>query len=77
MMTTLHLHKKTGADGVLSLEVPVGEADAECDIVVIVGKKDAPSEWLPGFWENLSQGWEGPPLERPAQGACDVRTPLS
>ena len=34
---------------------------------------NAPSEWLPGFWETLKTGWQGEPLVRPEQGTCDMR----
>jgi len=35
-----------------------------------------PSDWLPGFWDRVSQGWQGAPLTRPEQGEYDVRDPL-
>lgn len=36
----------------------------------------APNTWLPGFWDEISHGWQGEPLVRPDQGACDARDPL-
>jgi hypothetical protein len=71
-MKTLHFRQKSGTDGSLCLEVPVGVANAECEVVIVVEPRTAPADWLPGFWESLSQGWQGEPLERPAQGVCDV-----
>jgi len=75
-MKTLHLRQKSAADGRLHLDIPVGKAEAECDVVVVVEPLAAPAEWLPGFWEQLSRGWQGEPLTRPAQGEYDTRDPL-
>jgi hypothetical protein len=44
VMKTLHFRQKSGANGQLRLDIPVGKADAECDVMV------------PGFWEQLSNG---------------------
>lgn len=35
-----------------------------------------PTEWLPGFWEKISTGWQGEPLVRPEQGSCETRDAL-
>lgn len=67
-MKTLHFRQKTQPDGQLRLDVPVGKAGAECEIVVVVEPATALTEWLPGFWEQLSKGWQGEPLSRPPQG---------
>ena len=75
-MKTLHFRQKTQADGQLRLDVPVGKADAECEVVVVVEPAGAPQTWLPGFWEELSKGWQGEPLIRPAQGEYETRNPL-
>jgi hypothetical protein len=75
-MKTLHFRQKTGANGKLRLDIPVGKPDAECEVVVLVEPAGAPAEWLPGFWEQLSKGWQGEPLTRPAQGECETRNPV-
>ena len=67
-MKTLHFRQKSEANGQLHLDIPVGKAHANCDVVVVVEPMAAPTEWLPGFWENLPQGWQGERLERPPQG---------
>jgi len=36
----------------------------------------APKEWLPGFWDTISKGWQGEPLVRPDQGTCETRDAL-
>lgn len=75
-MKTLHFRQKTGANGQLRLDIPVGTAEAECDVVVVVEPRVAPADWFPGFWEQLSHGWQGEPFTRPAQGVCETRDPL-
>jgi len=75
-MKTLHFRQKSGANGRLRLDIPVGKADAECDVLVVVEPSAPPPEWLPGFWDQLSQGWQGEPLTRPAQGEFETRNPL-
>ena len=75
-MNTLHFRKKTGANGQLCLDIPVGKPNAECEVVVVVEPAVAPAEWLPGFWEHISQGWQGEPLTRPSQGEADARNPM-
>ncbi len=76
-MKTMHFRQKTGANGALRLEVPVGIANAECEVVVIVEPGAGAADWLPGFWDRLSQGWQGEPLQRPEQGVCETREPLN
>jgi hypothetical protein len=75
-MKTVHFRQRTGMNGALHLDVPLGVPNAECEVVVVVESRSAPSEWLPDFWARLSQGWQGAQLERPTQGACETRTPL-
>jgi len=76
IVKTLHFRQRSGVDGQLCLDIPVGKPDTECDVVVVVEPTIAPSEWLPGFWEQLSRGWQGEPLTRPPQGETDSRAPL-
>ena len=57
-MKTLHFRQKTAANGQLRLDIPVGKPDAECDVVVVVEPTVIPKDWLPGFWQQLSQGWQ-------------------
>jgi hypothetical protein len=75
-MRTLHFRQKSGPDGQLSLDVAVGKPGAECEVVVVVEPTAPPAQWLPGFWEQLSQGWQGEPLTRPPQGEFETRNPL-
>jgi hypothetical protein len=76
-MHTLRLRQRTRADGVLHLDVPVGVADTDCEVVIVVQPRMRDREgWLPGFFESLAQGWQGEPLVRPPQGECERREPL-
>ena len=77
MMQTVRIRERIGSDGVLHLNVPVGVADAECEVVVVV-QPGMPERrgWLPGFFERMAEGWQGEPLVRPPQGECEVREPL-
>jgi hypothetical protein len=75
-MHTVRMCRKTGADGVLHLDVPLGIADTDCEVVVVVQPRVADRRWLPGFWEALAQGWQGEPLVRPPQGEYEQREPL-
>jgi hypothetical protein len=75
-MKTLHFRQKSADNGHLCLDIPVGKANAECEVLVVVEPTVPPTEWLPGFWEQLSKGWQGEPLTRPPQGEPDTRNPL-
>ena len=75
-MQAVTIREKTGADGVLRLTVPVGVADAECEVVVVLQPQAMNRGWLPGFFERMTQGWQGEPLERPPQGEHETREPL-
>ena len=72
-MKTIHFRGKTDAGGTLHL--PIGEADAECEVVVTVQPMPPAQGWLPGFWEKLGEGWKGE-LVRPDQGVAEQREPL-
>jgi len=61
-MKTFQFRQISGENGQLRLDVPVGKPDTPCEVVVIVQSAAAPTDWLPGFWEQLSQGWQGEPL---------------
>lgn len=76
VVKTLHFRQKSGANGHLRIDIEVGKPDAECDVVVVIEPRVAPNEWLPGFWEQMSQGWQGEPLVRPPQGEFEKRDSL-
>ena len=64
-MQTIQLSERTGADGTLTLRVPVGRPDTEVDVVVVVQPKaaegavtppPAPDRWaaIDAFRERLA-----------------------
>ncbi len=80
-MQSVTLHSHSGKNGILTLEVPVGIADADWDVVVVV-QPAASSEaekmpeglgWPAGFFEKVIGGWQGEPLVREEQGEFEVR----
>ena len=58
-MATIRVTTVAGADGVVRLAIPVGEAGVEYDVVVTpkpaTDRKPTPEElgWPPGFFENV------------------------
>jgi hypothetical protein len=46
----------------------------EAELIAAVGP--APTEWLPGFWQRLAQGWQGERLVRSEQGEIETRDRL-
>ena len=73
-MKTLHFRQKTEANGQLRLDIPVGKADAECDVVVVVEPTVTPKDWLPGFWQQLLQGGKENHSRGPRKGNVIVVT---
>lgn len=78
-MQTVSLHTHVGPDGVLRLRFPVGLANVDLDVIVIMQPSAAPSEgnhlngWPPGFFEETYGCLAEEPLERPPQGTFEVR----
>lgn len=61
-MQSITLHSHVGQDGILKLEVPVGLADVELEVTVIVQPVTSPSPartpesrgWPSGFFEQFA-----------------------
>ncbi len=59
-MKTIHVCEKTGKDGSLRLEIPLGRPEAEFDVVIVVQPKttsvnaESPEDrgWPPGYFES-------------------------
>ncbi len=54
-MHTIQTHERTGSDGTLVLQIPLGQPDTEFDVVVVVQPKataDAP-RLPPGYFDLL------------------------
>jgi hypothetical protein len=52
-MQTIQLRERTGADGTLTLRVPVGRPDTEVDVVIVVQPKAAASDPRPPGYFDL------------------------
>lgn len=52
-MTSLVIQSKTGPDGKLHLEVPVGQPDTECEVEVVVRPKTAGRLLSPGYFDLI------------------------
>jgi hypothetical protein len=75
-METLHLHKLIESETLYLPELrPLIGKTVEI-IVKPSAAENPPTEWLPGFWEVISMGWQGEPLVRPEQGLCERRDAL-
>lgn len=78
-MQTIELEAHTNADGLLKLEVPVGVANSDVDVVVIVQPKtnattDEARGWPPGFFKETAGSLANDPtFMRHDQGAYEIR----
>ena len=67
-MTNIVLHSRSGQDGVLHLEVPVGQPNTEFEVEVVVRPKPlAQASWPPGYFE-LFGSIDDERFVRPPQG---------
>lgn len=71
-MLPFRLAGKTGPDGTLSLRIPLGEPEAEYEVLVVVQPRalaTTPEQrgWPPGYFE-LAGSIDDPTFERPPQG---------
>ena len=78
-MRTIQITGKSGPDGVLHVDVPVGTAETEFDVIVVLQPKpaaptDSPESrgWPPDFFEKTAGCWQGE-FERPPQGEFEKR----
>ncbi len=80
-MKSITFYSYVGADGLLDLKVPVGIANADVQVVVVIGTwttKKSPEDlgWRPGFFEETAGAWQGEPLAREPQGDYEPRKEL-
>lgn len=71
------LNSRSGADGVLHLDIPVTRADTEFEVNVSVRAKadDSQTDWR-NWVAAMAGSWEGD-FTRPPQGDYEERAPLS
>ena len=77
-MNRLTLRSRVHSDGVLRLDVPIGTADADRDVQIIIEPVTSPT-LTPAEWEDFVRStagaWQGE-FERPPQGEFESRDPL-
>jgi hypothetical protein len=67
VMSTIVVHTRSGLDGMLHLEVPVGQPDTEFEVEVVVRPKAAVRSLPPGYFDLLGSV-DDVTLVRPPQG---------
>jgi hypothetical protein len=75
-MQTIRVLEKTGKDGTLHLDIPLGKPETEFEVVVVVQPKETsagtgtPEErgWPPGYFENTFGSITDETFIRAAQG---------
>lgn len=50
-METIRVRERTGKDGTLTLRIPLGTPDAECEIIVTVQPKTDERGWPLGYFD--------------------------
>jgi hypothetical protein len=75
-MQSLTLHAHVGKDGILKLETPIGIANTDLEIILIVNpvaETRPATKWPSDFFTEIIGGWEGKPLVREPQGTYEAR----
>jgi len=72
----LKLKAHIGHDGILRLDVPVGVADVDCDIIVTVPPKMTTEEWNQ-FVDRTAGSLADDPIERFPQGEYEQRDSIA
>jgi hypothetical protein len=75
-MEIVHVSEKTGSDGLLRLQIPVGAPETEYDAVVVLQPRTASGTscvadsrgWPPGYFENTFGSITDESFLRPPQG---------
>ena len=74
-METVRVSEKTGSDGILHLRIPVGEPEAEYDIVVVLQARVRSAAeprpavaWPPGYFDQTFGAITDETFVRPPQG---------
>ena len=82
-MHTLRVTERTGKDGVLHIDFPVGTPDADFEVVLVVQPKPGepaeglavPHGWPPGYFDNTFGSITDETFMRPPQG--ELPKPIS
>lgn len=77
-MNRMVVQSRVGADGVLHLDVPIGQAEADKEVQITIDPVPRPAmaqeEWRQ-FVLSTAGAWQGE-LERPPQGEYEQRDEL-
>lgn len=78
-MNQVILNSRVGADGVLRVTLPLGQADADREVQVIVSPMTPTTPMTKDEWktwvESMAGSWQGE-FERPPQGEFEERDPF-
>lgn len=75
-MQSLTLHARVGKDGILKLKTPIGIANAELEIILVVHPVEKQEKgWPPGFFEQFAGCMPDLPPRAP-QGEYETRDEL-
>ena len=72
-MQTILIREKTGKDGTLSLQIPLGKPEAEYEVLVVVqpnavGTTSEERGWPPGYFDKTFGSIDDETFVRPPQG---------
>lgn len=81
MMQSIKIRSQVGADGVLKLEIPLGLAETDLEVMVVFQPISAISEveqlgWPANFFESTFGSFRDEPLVRESEGNCEIRDEL-
>jgi hypothetical protein len=73
-MQTIRVLEKTGEDGTLSLNIPLGKPNLDCEVIVVVQPCDKQSVlsgggWPPGYFDKTFGAINDDTFVRQPQGA--------
>lgn len=78
-MSHVEIKSRVGADGILALTIPLGQAQANREVKITVEAVDERAgegheRWV-RFVDEVSGAWQGEGLVRPEQGDFESRLP--
>ena len=76
-MKTLTFKSKTGNDGKLKIDIPIGEKNTEFEVVLVLeSKKHIKDTWPENFIQDTFGSFKNNPIERPKQLKAQERDNL-
>ncbi len=71
-MEKLKMTAHVGSDGILSIDLPIGVTNVDCEITITVQPKMTHEEWV-GFIDATAGSLADDPIERLPQGEHEIR----